>query len=282
MGIDLDAIKGRLNKLQNTQKKSDLFWKPQPGKTQVRLVPYKFDQDNPFIELLFHYGINNKTYISPQSFGRPDPIAEFADKLKTMGSKEDWRAGKNMEPKLRTYVPVIVRGQENEGVKYWGFGKTVYQDILGYMADPDYGDITDPVTGTDITIEYISAKEGGTQYPVTQIRVKRTASPLLDDSNKAAELIQNQTKLTDLYDELSYDDLKVILGNWLNPEPDRASDAEGISPSTQISNTAPTVNTDPVSGNNSLGNVVETPPAASVTKSDDVAAAFDQIFAKKG
>ena len=58
-----------------------------------------------------------------------------------------------MEPKLRTFVPVIVRGEEGEGVRFWGFGKTVYQEILGYIADPDYGDITDPTSGRDLTIE---------------------------------------------------------------------------------------------------------------------------------
>ena len=35
-----------------------------------------------------------------------------------------------MEPKLRTFVPVVVRGEEGEGVRFWGFGKTVYQEIL--------------------------------------------------------------------------------------------------------------------------------------------------------
>ena len=60
------------------------------------------------------------------------------------------------EPKLRTFVPVIVRGEEGEGVRFWGFGKTVYQEILGYITDPDYGDITDPTSGRDLTIEYKS------------------------------------------------------------------------------------------------------------------------------
>ena len=40
-----------------------------------------------------------------------------------------------MEPKMRTYVPVLVRGKESEGVKFWGFGKLVYQELLG----DDYG-----------------------------------------------------------------------------------------------------------------------------------------------
>jgi hypothetical protein len=106
MSINLDAIKSRLNKLQNTQRKTVELWKPTPGKHQVRLVPYKFNKENPFIELYFHYNINNKSYLSPISFGRPDPIVEFADKLKRMGDKEDWKAAKRMEPKLRTFVPV--------------------------------------------------------------------------------------------------------------------------------------------------------------------------------
>ena len=90
MAINIDAIRGRLNKLQNTQKKSDNLWKP-TLQTSIRIVPYKFEKDNPFIELYFHYNINNKTYLSPQSFGRPDPIVEFADRLKRMGDKEDWK-----------------------------------------------------------------------------------------------------------------------------------------------------------------------------------------------
>ena len=26
---------------------------------------------------------------------------------------------------MRTFAPVVVRGKESEGVKFWGFGKTV-------------------------------------------------------------------------------------------------------------------------------------------------------------
>ena len=184
---------------------------------QVRIVPYKFDVANPFIELYFHYNINNKTYLSPQSFGSPDPIVEFANKLKNMGDKEDWKTGKSMEPKLRTFVPVIVRGKEDAGVQFWGFGKTVYQEILGYIADPDYGDITDPTTGRDLTIEYKSAEQAGTQYPTTTIRVKPNVSPLVQDPQEAQKFLDTQTAITDLYPLLSYEELSQVLEGWLNP-----------------------------------------------------------------
>ena len=53
--MDIDAIKSRLNQLQNTT--SNSFWKPQPGKSQVRIVPYTHDKNNPFSELFFHYSL---------------------------------------------------------------------------------------------------------------------------------------------------------------------------------------------------------------------------------
>ena len=84
-------------------------------------MPYKHQPDNPFIELFFHYQINNRTYLSPKSFGRPDPIVEFAEKLTRSGDKDDYRMGRSLMPKMRTFVPVIVRGEEAEGVRFLGF-----------------------------------------------------------------------------------------------------------------------------------------------------------------
>ena len=272
MGIDINAIRGRLNKLQNTQKKTESLWKPTPGKHQVRIAPYKFDKDNPFIELYFHYNINNKTYLSPQSFGRPDPIVEFADKLKRMGDKEDWKAAKQMEPKLRTFVPIIVRGQEGDGVRFWGFGKTVYQEILGYIADPDYGDITDPQSGRDLTIQYISAEEAGASYPTTQIRVKPSQTPLAESADSVQKLLENQTEITDLYSELSYDELKDVLEGWLNPSK-TSKNEDGES-----SVAEETLSKKPTEEVNDLPFDVEDDKPKTSKKTDDVAAAFDDLF----
>jgi hypothetical protein len=271
MALDINAIRGRLNKLQNTQKKTDALWKPTPGKSQVRIVPYKFNKDNPFIELYFHYNVNNKTYLSPISFGRPDPIVEFADKLKRMGDKEDWKAAKAMEPKLRTFVPVIVRGQENEGVKFWGFGKTVYQEILGYIADPDYGDITDPNAGRDLTVEYVSAEDAGTSYPTTTLRVKPNQTPLAEGGD-LQKFLDNQTEITELYSELSYAELKNVLEGWLNPSATSEDDETSVAAEVLAPKATTSVSHD-------LGGPIETPIQAKPSqKTDDVAAAFDDLF----
>jgi hypothetical protein len=189
-----------------------------------------------------------------------------------MGDKEDWRAAKKMEPKLRTFVPVLVRGEEGEGIRFWGFGKTVYQEILGYIADPDYGDITHPTEGRDITVEVVSAAESGTSYPVTTIRVKPKETPLADTKEAMVALLDSQHNVTEVYQEMTYDELKTVLEGWLNPESDEESDVE-TSTSTQtlssttsdddVEDSTPTISSDTTKSNKKL---------------DDVASAFDDLF----
>jgi hypothetical protein len=284
--MNINAIKQRLNSLQNTSKKTDALWKPKPGKYVLRIVPYKFDKENPFIELLFHYNINNKTYLSPASFGRPDPILEFAEKLKRLGDTENWKAGKKMEPKLRTFAPVVIRGQESEGVKFWGFGKTVYQEILAIIADPDYGDITDENDGRDVVIEIV--EEAGKTYPETRIRVKPNVTKLTENPELENKLLNEQTEITDIYSELSYAELKGVLENWLNPTaqhededspaPSVASESLRPQPQTVQEQVAP----QPISVPKSAEPITELPwdvaeqkPASTKV---DVASAFEDLF----
>ena len=215
--MDINAVRKRLAQLQTTNTRTTNLWKPQPGKTQIRIVPYKLQKDTPFIELFFHYDLGGKSYLSPTSFGRPDPIEEFADKLKSSGNREDWRLGKKLEAKLRTFAPVVVRGEEAQGVKFWGFGKTVYQELLGIIADPDYGDISDATTGRDIVVERQTPAEAGNQYGKTTIRVKPNVTALSDDSNLLQKLLDEQPDIKELYSEPTFDELKEHLSNFLNP-----------------------------------------------------------------
>jgi len=237
--MDINAIKSKLTQLQATTSTKENFWKPEPGIQVVRIVPYKHNKDNPFIELYFHYNLgNNKTYLSPMSFGRPDPVAEFADKLKSTGNKDEWIQGKRLEPKMRTFAPVVVRGKESEGVKFWGFGKTVYQELLSVIADPDYGDITDATGGRDIMIERQTPAEAGNQYGKTTVRVKPNQSTITDDKKVLENVLNSQSDLTELYTEPTYDELKEALQNYLNPSD--TNEEESTTTTTQTTNPTPT------------------------------------------
>ena len=215
--MDINAVKKRLAQLQTSTTRSTNLWKPQPGKTQIRILPYKLNTDTPFIELFFHYDLGGKSFLSPTSFGRPDPIEEFADKLKQSGNREDWRMGKKLEAKLRTFAPVVVRGEEQGGTKFWGFGKTVYQELLSIIADPDYGDISDPINGRDVVVEFKTAEETGASFPKTSIRVKPNQTPITENKAVLTNLLDDQKDIREVYNELSYDELAEALGDWLSP-----------------------------------------------------------------
>jgi hypothetical protein len=255
MPIDLDAIKNRLQTLQQTTSRTSNLWKPSPGTQQIRMLPYKHNKDNPFIELYFHYDIGSKSYLSPVSFGRPDPFVEFADKLKSTGNRDDYMLAKKLEPKMRTFVPVAVRGEEDQPVRFWGFGKMVYQELLGFISDPDYGDLTDPITGRDIVVEFQSAEELGRSFPKTTIRVKPNQTRITDDKTKYDAMINDQKKITDIYTELSYEELTDVLNTWLNPD-------DVDEPETVTTNTSESASK----------------PAGNAKKVEDVSEAFDQLF----
>jgi len=253
--MDINSIRKRLNQLQTTSNRTSNLWKPQPGKQIIRVLPYKHNKDNPFIELFFHFGLNSKTYLSPITFGRPDPIEEFASKLKTSGNREEYQMARKLEAKMRTFAPVIVRGEEGQGVRFWGFGKTVYQELLSVIADPDYGDITDPVNGRDVSVEFKTAEETGASFPKTTIRVKPNQTPITEDKAQLEGILDNQKDITELYQELSYEELTDVLNEWLNPEASKDEDNKETAPASVV--------------------------AADSTKTvEDASAAFDELFNK--
>lgn len=225
MAIDLLKVKQSLDKLkeQNQKKKGGddspfkkFIFKPSEGETTVRIVPYKNAPDNPFIELLFHYNlVPKRSVLSPQTNGNPDPVVEFAEKLMSNGTKEDWIAGKRMQPSLRTYVPILIRGREHEGVKYWGFGKTIYTELLTVINDPEYGDITDLKSGTDIVITFVSKEKAGNDFGTVSVRPKRSASPATTDPD-IVEMIRNQPDIKEIFEEPTYDELVEMLERFLS------------------------------------------------------------------
>ena len=237
MALDLSKVKSRLEALKTTTTKSTSLWKPSAGKQVIRIVPYSHNIENPFIELYFHYNMNGKTYLSPSSFNRPDPIVEFANRLKQSKDKEEWKRGRALEPKMRTYVPVLVRGLEHEGVKFWGMGKQVYQEILSICADTDYGDITDLRAGRDIVVEFKSAEETGKSFPETAIRVKPNQSPAFDINDKnLVDKVKNQKNVTELFPELTYDELATVMDAWLNAaDPDGETAVPVVEETEQVS-----------------------------------------------
>jgi hypothetical protein len=222
--MNLDAIKKKLESMQskstsggaNNQTKR---FKPQIGKQTVRVVPFKYNKEFPFTEMKFYYGIGSKKVIaSPLNWGEKDPIAEFAKQLRGTNDKENWRLAKKLDPKTRIFVPVIVRGEESEGVQMWEFGKEIYEAFLQMAADEEVGDFTDIMMGRDIKLVTVGPDSTGTAYNKTTITPSMKTTPLTED-DKALELwLDDQVNPKESYKMLPFDEIKAALAEWLNPE----------------------------------------------------------------
>ena len=222
--MDINAIKSKLSGLQQKpvvgQKRdySLTFWKPSLGKQQIRIVPSVFTPKNPFTELKFYYGITNKVMISPLNFGEKDPIALFAGKLREEYNKENYVLAKKLDPKTRIFAPVIVRGEEDKGVRLWQFGKLIYEELLSLAVDEEIGDYTDISSGRDLTIETVGPESTGTQYNKSSVRVRLKQTPLSSDAALVEKWTKEQPNPNDEFKRFTFDEMKSALEKWLSPE----------------------------------------------------------------
>jgi len=214
------------------------FWRPTVGKQQIRIVPSAHNADNPFSELKFYYGITNKVMLSPETWGEKDPIALFANKLREEYSKENYLLAKKLDAKTRIFAPVIVRGEEDKGVRLWQFGKLIYEELLSLAVDDEIGDYTDIVGGRDLTIETVGPESTGTQYNKSSVRVRLKETQLSEDANQVEAWTSTQPDPTAEFKKFTFEEMKSALEKWLEPE---SNDEEGETP-IAVASTAPKSN----------------------------------------
>lgn len=228
MAIDIKALLAKKKQMDAANNNS--IWKPKAGENVIRIVPLATNPENPFQELHFTYP-GGKTTLSPETFGDPDPIAEFGRALRAEGqlSKEDWAVTKQYVPAPRMYVPIVIRGEEKDGVKFWAISKTSFATLVEIMADEDYGDITDPKAGHDLKINYTPKDKAASGFPETSIMARPKKSPLAEDATTAKKLLTEQPKLLDQFPLLTYDELAKLLSAQINKG---KNEAEGTVAST--------------------------------------------------
>lgn len=222
--MNVNAIQKKLASLQKTEKKQEKTpqlpkFKPVIGKQQIRILPSKFDPENPFTEMLYYYNIGKmKVISSPLNYGEKDPIHEFAKSLRGTNDKENWRMAKKLDPKMRVSVYVIDRQNEEKGVQVWEFGKEIYETLLNYAADEEVGDFTDVMVGRDFKLITVGPESTGTQYNKTTIQPTMKTLPLSTDSKLVEKWLEEQPDIKNAYAPLPFEAIKEALQDWLTPE----------------------------------------------------------------
>ena len=220
MGLDLAKMREKLAQLENggKSKKDNVFWKPSEGEQEIRIVPTS--DGDPFKVFHFHYNLGEAArggIVCPKrQFGEECPVCEFASSLWQEESSESKKMAKSLFVRQRFFSPVIVRGQEEQGVRIWGYGKTIYEQLLGLVLNPDYGDITDVDKGVDLTLTYTLPKTKGA-YPTTNLVPKRKSSKLAASDELVSDALSNIPNVDELFQQKSTADIRAILESFLSP-----------------------------------------------------------------
>jgi hypothetical protein len=216
MAIDVSKMKAKLNALNNKGGGSKTaFWSPKEGNSySVRVVPTP--DGDPFKEYWFHYELGTQGgFLCPKkNFADTCPACDFASKLYKEKTEESSKMAKKFLPRQRFFSPVVVRGEEKEGVKVWGYGKNAYQDLINLVLNPDYGDITDPENGTDLGLS--TSKAPGQSFPTTKIVPARKTSKLCQGSSQdCKELLESLPDFDKLHTRKTTEEVATILDEYL-------------------------------------------------------------------
>jgi len=219
MGLDLNKMKAKLAALKgNGGGGTSVFWKPQEGEQTIRIVPT--EDGDPFKDYHFHYmninGKNQSVMCPKRNFGEACPVCDFASNL--------WNEGQNGTPgasdeakklfaKQRFFSPVVVRGQEDQGVRIYGYSKTIYEQLLNILFDPDYGDITDIMEGNDIRLTY--GRTAGRLFPETKIRVRPMKTALHENTDTIQTLSDGIPDFSTLFERKSTAEVQELLNQYI-------------------------------------------------------------------
>ena len=222
MSINMELMRKKLAALRGDgdSAENSVWFKPQEGEQVIRIVPAP--DGDPLREMHFHYNVGEHKggILCPKrNFGERCPICDFASSVWKDGvnnnDEESKKLAKSLFVRGRYFSPVIVRGQEEEGVKVYGYGKKAYELLLGYILDPEYGDITDSLEGTDITLVYTKPTTPGA-YPQTSLKMRRSTSTLLEDQEAIPALLDRMPDFDSLFERLSPEQIDAILDEQLS------------------------------------------------------------------
>jgi hypothetical protein len=157
------------------------------GVNRVRLIPFykdfaKGEFGKPFRKATTCFGVgpNKKVVVTRAQYGlTPCPMTDHIEKLQKKKDKVSAEELKRLKPKLQYRMFIIDREDEETGYKVFQISDWFMKHLLPLLADPEYGNITDPDDGRDIKIHYVPGEKTANGIPTYSFQAAANPSPLL-------------------------------------------------------------------------------------------------------
>lgn len=186
-GVDMDLVRQKQAEVEARTNNDSWFSFDDDGVYQLRILPPFGEKTQFWLEYqkAFRVGPNQKIVVPLAQYGLECPLQKRIDALNHAGDELSKKEAGKMRPKSRAAMIVIDRKNEARGPLVFETNLDVFRDILTIMADPDFGDITRPSEGIDISISY--TKKGKTGFPEYIVQPKRNSTPL--SANEQQQII---------------------------------------------------------------------------------------------
>lgn len=210
--LNMEAMKAKLDSESRSVNYNNAEYdKLKQGKNVRRILWPKGDSDSFYSEGFLHFNLGedgNTVVTCPKTFGSKErcPICEYVEELQKSKNKEDAKLASKLKATRKIYVNTISRDDDEETTKVLPIGVTVLKGLLEAICDPDYGDITDPDEGRDVTI----TRKGEGMKTEYSVLIKPKAS-IVSDELSASEIEDEMTDLDSLFVKKSYEELQDIL-----------------------------------------------------------------------
>jgi hypothetical protein len=227
--MNMEKMRQKLQALNEKGNGGSDYWKPKDGTQTIRILP--LEDGDPFVDFYFHYNLGNGGFLCPRkNFGDDCKVCEFGSELYRTGDRTQDPAtisqAKDLFARQRFFSPVVVRGEEDKGVRIWGYGRKVYEYLLKLSLNPEYGDITCVDTGVDLTLNY--GKPAGQKFPHTDLHPQRKSTPLSTDSTKVSEWLNNIPDVSSMHKRKTSAEVQAILDEHLLSDTDAEENSSEI------------------------------------------------------
>ena len=242
MAIDFNKMKQKSNLLKAKSAgggSSTQYWKPQEGENVIRVVPTA--DGDPFKEFWLHYNIGGESgFLCPnKNHGESCAVCDFVRSVyrDKSSSEEDRKLASSMSAKQRFYTPVVDRAAESEGVKIYSYSKKVYEALLGLVLNPEYGDISDPKDGIDLTITH-GKTDPKQLYAMSTVMPRRKSSALSTDKEQMKTFMDHNTDFSALFTKKTSGEIQEILDKHFSSSEESESQKYGASEDADVAQLA--------------------------------------------
>lgn len=178
------------------------------GHKILRILPDKDGGLVPFKIVHVHDRKNDKGTFDKylclhENFGEDCPFCQARQTLYANGENN---LAKEFFPRKLFVAKVIDRENEEDGVKFWRFTKTIFEQLTTIVEAKSY-DLSDIENGIDIRI---NLKKEGKKTVVSGI-VDLAPSKLSEDEDKVKEWLAFDKEWQDVYKKYDYNFLKIIV-----------------------------------------------------------------------